>query len=98
MITKDYILVFSLILLLFFICLIKKTEQKISFNSTSTASALFYSRVDNISCPRKLTIEQVRSSKGLNNISEEDAKEIIDGLYNLSITTYNIYKNGTGRL
>ena len=42
--------------------------------------------------PRKLTIEQVRQSKGNEGRSEKEALEIIDGLYRLSLVTYDIFK------
>lgn len=55
---------------------------------------LFYSYADNFDNPRRLTTEQVRSFAGLENISEEVAQQIIDGLYKLTIITYKKFKNG----
>ncbi|MES2397386.1 MAG: hypothetical protein V4549_15355 [Bacteroidota bacterium] len=67
-------------------------------DKTSTASKFFYSRMDNFGKPKKLTINQVRSNVGFSDISEQDANEIIDGLYKLSIISYNIFNYGTGKL
>lgn len=75
-----------------------KQAERNNTNYTSTASNLFYSGIDNISNKRKLTVEQVRSNKALTNISDVEAEEIIDGMYKLSIITYNIFKYGTGKL
>ena len=75
-----------------------KIGQKIVVNDTSRESASFYTRMDNTDYPRKLTIERIRRNKKFANISDEDAKEIIDGLYKLSIISYNIFNYGTGKL
>ena len=75
-----------------------KNEQKINFTPTSDESNLFYSVVDNNLNKRKLTVEQIRSNRTFANISDENANEIIEGLYKMSLITYNIYKNGTGKL
>lgn len=57
-----------------------------------------YNFAYNNSNKRKLTIEQIRSNKTFANISDTEAQEISDALLNISILTYNIYKNGTGKL
>jgi hypothetical protein len=55
-------------------------------------------RMENSECLRKLTIEQVRNHEKFAEISEKDAKELIDTLYKLSKISYNIFTNGTGYL
>jgi hypothetical protein len=55
---------------------------------------LFYSYADNLANPRILTIEQLRTFSGLENISEEIAHQIIDGLYKLTIITYKKFQDG----
>ncbi len=79
---------------------LKQKNELIFFEDKkeSKASEFFYSRMDNIEYPKKLTIEQVRSNKKFANITDQDAKELIDGLYKLSIITYNIFNYGTGQL
>lgn len=74
------------------------TELKISYDPTPKDISLFYDRMDNIANQRKLTIAQVRSQKGMEDISEEDAKEIIHALYQFSIISYRIAYYGTGKL
>jgi len=60
---------------------------------------LFYSYADNLDNPKKLTVEQLRSYKGCEKVSDSDALEIIDGLYKFSIIIYKIYaNNGTGTI
>lgn len=76
----------------------RKEEQKINYIPSSKASSSFYDRMDNLANPRKLTIEQVRSQEGMADISEEDANEIINGLYQFSIISYNILNYGSGEL
>jgi hypothetical protein len=56
---------------------------------------LFYSYAENLESPRKLTVEQLKKYVGFNDISEEKAQEMVDGLYKLSIITYKIFKNGS---
>ena len=41
----------------------------------------------------KLTIEEVRTFKGYENISNEDAVKLIDGLYQISQLSYYIITN-----
>ena len=55
---------------------------------------LFYSYADSIQNPKKISVEQLKKIYGFENISEENAHEIIDGLYKLTIITYKIFKNG----
>ncbi|MFY9307608.1 MAG: hypothetical protein WAQ28_01030 [Bacteroidia bacterium] len=98
---ETLILIFFIILFMCFVCLLKQNEVKTpknSFNPTSEASARFYSEADTTGHVKKLTIAQVREVKIFENISDEDAKEIINGLYSLSIITYNIFKYGTGKI
>ena len=38
----------------------------------------------------KITIEELRSNKGYENITEEDANIIIEELYQLSLIAYHI--------
>lgn len=68
-------------------------STKINTNPSSSASKAFFARQDAIINPRKLTIEQLKSYKGLENISDDTAKEITDGLYKASILTYNTFMN-----
>ena len=53
---------------------------------------LFYAVTDNIESPKKLTINQIMECEPFKNISTEQAMEIINGLYQLSIITYNLFK------
>lgn len=41
----------------------------------------------------KLTIEELRQYNGLEKISEEEALEIIDGLYKLAMINVEFYNN-----
>lgn len=75
-----------------------KAVKKINFSATSAASNSFFAREESIENPRKLTIEQLRKFKGLENLSDKRALEIIDGLYKASILTYNTFQNGTIQL
>lgn len=40
---------------------------------------------------KKLSVAQLKKYKGLNDISDEEAEEIIDSLYHFSVLTYKIY-------
>lgn len=42
---------------------------------------------------QKLTIAQVRNQSSFSNISDEEAIEIIESLFKLSIVTYKIFKD-----
>jgi hypothetical protein len=53
---------------------------------------LFYAITDNMECPKMLTINQIKQCNQFKNISTEQATEIINGLYKLSIITYNLFK------
>ena len=55
---------------------------------------LFYAYSDNLENPKKLTIEQLRSFTGLQNLSDELAQKTIDGLYKLTIITYKKFQHG----
>lgn len=48
---------------------------------------------DQFNLVRKLSVEKIRSYKGLENLSEEKALQAIDALYQLSIISYNSIKN-----
>jgi hypothetical protein len=61
-------------------------------NYNSVKGDLFFTYADNILNPKKLTVEQLRSFKGYENTSNRDALEIINGLYELTIITYKIFK------
>lgn len=45
----------------------------------------------------RLTIEEVREFKDFENISDEEAQELIDFLYELSILTYKIFEEEYGK-
>jgi hypothetical protein len=51
---------------------------------------LFFHYTNNL-IPKKLNIQQLKDLKGFENISDDDASNIIDELYKLSIITYKIY-------
>lgn len=72
----------------------EKTKQEINFSPTSNESRFLYSYADKENVSKKLTVEQLRKFEGLENIGDQEAFEKIDGLYKLSIITYNIFKNG----
>jgi hypothetical protein len=76
----------------------EKQFENFADKEASAASTFFYSRMDNFENPKKLTIKQVKSNEVFADISEQDAKELIDGLYKLSIISYNIFNYGTGHL
>jgi hypothetical protein len=65
-------------------------SEQINF-STCKESERFFRRADGLINPHKLTIEEVKREEKFRNITDEQAKEIIDGLYKFSIITYNIY-------
>ena len=52
----------------------------------------FYAIADSIEYPKKLTIEQIRNCEDFKNISENEALQIIDSLYKLSIITFKTFK------
>lgn len=77
-------------------CLPDLSTSKVYQNNIDKS---FYNYADNLDNPKKLTIQKLRSYKGLEKISDAIALEIIDGLYKLSIITYKIHtKNGTGSI
>lgn len=41
--------------------------------------------------PKKISVERLRQYKGLENISEEEASNIIESLYKLAIISYYFY-------
>ena len=43
---------------------------------------------------QKLSISELGKFNGLENLTDEEADEIIDGLFKFSHITYKIYKNG----
>lgn len=74
----------------------EKTALDVSEQENRIENNSFYNYADNLDNPKKLTIAQLRSYKGLSKISDQLAREIIDGLYKLSIITYKIHtQNGT---
>lgn len=60
----------------------------------SSIDNLFYAYADNLKNSKKLSIEQLKRHLGLEDISEENAHKIIDGLHKLTIITYKIFKHG----
>ncbi len=67
--------------------------KELDANDICITNEFFYAIADSIEYPKKLTIEQIRDCDDFKNISEDEALEIIDGLYRLSIITYKIFKN-----
>lgn len=57
----------------------------------NTADNLFLNFADGLK-PNKMSIEQLRSLNGFNNISDDVALKIIDGLYQFSVISYGILK------
>jgi len=41
----------------------------------------------------KLTIEELKQIEGFENINDTEAEEIIDGIYQLSLLAWEIYKS-----
>jgi hypothetical protein len=72
----------------------EKTKPEINFSQTSNESQFLYSYADKENTSKRLTAEQFRKFEGLGNLSDKQALERIDGLYKLSIITYNIFKYG----
>lgn len=62
-------------------------------NAESITNELFYHYAANFT-PQTISIEQLRSFNGLQDVSDSDALNIIDGLYQLSIVTYKIHCKG----
>ena len=60
--------------------------------NSSVESNFLYSSIGIEENQRKLSIEKVRSCKSFANISDEEANEIINSLYELSLITYKIFK------
>ncbi len=60
-------------------------------NSGSVDDTIFYAYADNLTVTPKLSIEQLREFKGMENLSEQESIDTIEGLYKLSIITYKIY-------
>jgi len=58
----------------------------------NSIDGLFYSYADNLNNPKKLTINQLDEFCKNNCITNEDAQEIIEQLYKLSIVTFKIFK------
>jgi hypothetical protein len=46
---------------------------------------------------KMLTISKLKKYKGLENISDEEAIQIIESLYKLSLLTLKIFKNGNNK-
>lgn len=66
-----------------------------NFGTTNSSTEnLFYRYADALASPKKLTIEQLKKYQGFQSISDEIAREIIEGLYKLSIITYKKFRNG----
>jgi hypothetical protein len=59
---------------------------------TQNDDNFFYSYADSIDNPKKLTVEQLMVYNGMENITEEEACQIIDALYQLSLISYKITK------
>ena len=67
--------------------------EELAANNSTSDNESFYTNAESIEYAKKLTIEQIRSDENFKNISDEQALEIIDGLYKLSLITYKIYSN-----
>ena len=61
-------------------------------NNLRITKDVYYVNNNGTTYPKKLTVEQIRAYSDFKNISDEKAMEIINSLYQLSITTYKIYK------
>jgi len=56
-----------------------------SQNDKSYENDDYYALIEDYYMPKKLSVEQLRKYNGFENIDNETAIEIIDGLWNLSI-------------
>ena len=87
---KDDLLI---IIWLIFVCITiffgkhEKVKPNISYTTSENGEW------DQFNLVRKLSVEKIRSYKGLENLSEEKALQAIDALYQLSIISYNSIKN-----
>ena len=52
----------------------------------------YYDLIDNYYKPPRLTIEQLRKFSGFENVENDEAIEIIDGLYHLSVIIFKNFK------
>ncbi len=46
---------------------------------------------------KRLTVSKLKKYKGFEQIGEEEATKIIEGLYQLSLLTYAIYQNNSNK-
>ena len=91
---KNLVRELILISLLLLICCstILTTKAKVEKNNLSDNSSNqldFYAEMSS----NKITMQHLKKYKSFENLSELEAEEIIDSLYNLSLITLNIYKN-----
>jgi hypothetical protein len=70
----------------------RELKNKNLIANSSVEGNSYYSRIDNAENPKKLSIEQIRSSEEFANISDEEANEIINSLHELSIITLKIFQ------
>lgn len=85
---KENILV---ILLIVFCCIGSfSRKRKNSHNRKSETNSR--EDWDQFGLVRKLSIEQLRFYDGFKDVTEKQANEIIESLYQLSILTFNVYK------
>lgn len=95
-----WVILFVIIFLFLFVPFIQNEKNKRESTQIFDFNSLFKTKKISLSKDsdsRKLSIERIKSDKAFTNISDAEAQEIADGLFNLSILTYNIYKNGAGR-
>ncbi|MDF2449437.1 MAG: hypothetical protein K0R26_1941 [Bacteroidota bacterium] len=86
---KDDIL--AILLLLFCYMGSFSLKQKISKEKKTDLNSI--ENWDQFGLVRKISVEQLRSCDGFNEVPDKQASEIIESLYQLSILSFNIYKN-----
>jgi hypothetical protein len=69
--------------------------KKVRSKKTQTSSdvSTTYSASDKANHSNMLTIEELKSFPGCENIDNKEAEEIIQSLYKLSLLTYEVLKN-----
>lgn len=65
--------------------------MKTTYVSDSNSDNLFLNFADGLK-PNKMSVSQLRKVDGFSDISDDDAHQVIDELYKLSVITYGLLK------
>lgn len=65
--------------------------MKTTYVSDSNSDSFFLNFADGLK-PNKMSVSQLRKVDGFSDISDDDAHQVIDELYKLSVITYGLLK------